>query len=119
MREKIGLKILELRNERNITQEDVSSRLNMTRQRYSRIEKGLSDLSYDLILKISEIFNVDPLVITQPESNHDELVKFFRANQINDEVTQHVSRIEEILKLIYAHERLYHRMQKEENHDEI
>lgn len=58
MRELIGEKIRDLRVKHNMTLECLSNDLGMSRQRLARIEKGQSDISLDILQKLSKIFDV-------------------------------------------------------------
>lgn len=51
--------LIKLREENGYTQDDVAKKLGITRQTLSKIEKGESELSADVIKKASVIFNVD------------------------------------------------------------
>lgn len=54
----IGLKIKELREDRNITQQDLAAACNFEKPNMSRIESGGSNLTIGSLLKISEVLKV-------------------------------------------------------------
>jgi len=56
----IYLKIRGIRLKKNLTQEDVSKRLGMAQSNYARLERGLSQLTVDRLIEISEIFEMSP-----------------------------------------------------------
>ena len=51
-------KLRSLRKNKNLTQEDVARILFMTRQGYSRIERGMTRLSLADATKLAELFDV-------------------------------------------------------------
>ncbi|MDE5557749.1 MAG: helix-turn-helix domain-containing protein [Ruminococcus sp.] len=54
-----GQKIAKLRIEANLTQEQLAEKLYITRELVSKWETGKRNPNYKMILKITEIFNVD------------------------------------------------------------
>lgn len=54
----IGKKIKELREERGISQEELSFRANIHRTQVSRIETGQNNVSMKSIAKLVEYFNI-------------------------------------------------------------
>ncbi|KAA6332889.1 hypothetical protein EZS27_018645 [termite gut metagenome] len=55
---KIGLKITELRERKNITQQELAYRCDFEKSNMSRIEKGKTNLTIGTLLKICEALNV-------------------------------------------------------------
>lgn len=55
---KIGLKIKQLREERNITQQDLAAACNFEKSNMSRIESGGSNLTIGTLFKISQGLDV-------------------------------------------------------------
>ena len=55
---KIGLKIRELREEKNISQQDLSAACNFEKSSMSRMEAGRSNFTIGTLLKIGEGLNV-------------------------------------------------------------
>ena len=104
----IGCKIKELRISNKITQEDMASHLNTTRQRYSRLENGQVDISYVEIKKIADFFCVSTNEITQSNEEKTELVTYFREAETAEDVVSGVAVIQEILRVFHAHEKLYY-----------
>lgn len=47
-----------LREQKNLTQSDIAAILGVTRQAYSRYERGERELSYDFLIRLSEYFDV-------------------------------------------------------------
>jgi transcriptional regulator with XRE-family HTH domain len=104
----IGSKIKELRTSYKISQEEMAELLDTTRQRYSRLENGQLDISYVIIKKIADHLGVATSEITKVEQEKKELVTFFREKNTGDDILGSVAKIEEILRVFHAHEKLYH-----------
>lgn len=114
----MGSKIRKLREERKFSQEEMAKVLNTTRQRYARLENGQVDLSYVLIKKIAVYLGVNPSEITSVEQFDKELVTFFRDENFAQDIKENVSKIENILRVFNAHEKLYYQMKAcDENED--
>ncbi len=105
----IGKRINELRSQKKITQEEIASNLGITRQRFARIENGLSDISYDMIVKIAGFLAVPVSDITSVDEE-DNLQILFRDLDSSENVKESVDRIVNIIKTFHAHEKLYKRM---------
>jgi len=69
--------IYELRKKNNLSQGDLASKLNVSRQSISKWETGQSIPDLKNIIKLSEIFNVTV----------DEIVKDKNINEINEEIS--------------------------------
>lgn len=112
----IGKKIYDLRTQRKMSQDDIASKLGISRQRLARIENGQSDISYTLLQKTAEILAIPINTLTSADQEVDLRV-FFRDADNSDTVKNSVEKIVEILKTFHAHEKLYFRMKGE--NDEI
>ena len=55
---RIGMKIKEIREEKNISQQDLAAICNFEKSNMSRIEAGRTNLTIGTLLKISEALNV-------------------------------------------------------------
>lgn len=106
----IGKKIKELRSEYKIGQETMAEVLGTTRQRYSRLEKGQVDISYIEIKKIADFLGIQTTDITSAQEEQKKLVALFREKSDKPEFIESVAKIEEILKVFHAHEKLYYQM---------
>ncbi|MDD2495811.1 MAG: helix-turn-helix transcriptional regulator [Tissierellia bacterium] len=106
----IGSKIKELRTEHRISQEKMAGVLGTTRQRYSRLENGQVDISYVLIKEIADYFGIPTSDITNVEQENKELVTFFREKSTSEDIVSNVAKIEKILRVFNAHEKLYFQM---------
>ncbi len=117
MNDLLGARIKSLRESMGLTQEQVAEKMNCSRQKYSRIEKGLIDISYANITKISEIFEISTEKITSAVKHVTYDKPMFRgSNQtIKDEPFEYIS---EMIDKFYAHKKLYNRIKKVGDDDE-
>ncbi len=106
----IGSKIKELRTNHRISQEQMAELLNTSRQRYARLENGQVDISYVIIKKIADYLGVSTAEITSVEQEDKELVAFFREKNTSEDVVDSVAKIQEMLRVFQAHEKLYYQM---------
>lgn len=113
MKETLGQKIRELREERNLTQEFVAKTLNMSCQKLTRIEKGQADISYGLILKLAEIFEVETNEITKIVQKRKK--EMFRSDENS---TSSFLEVENIVDMFFANMNLYNRMNVELNDEQ-
>lgn len=60
----LGGKLRDLREERGLTQEQIAGKLGMSRQKYARIENGVSDITLEVLTKVAKIFGVSVSGIT-------------------------------------------------------
>ena len=58
MNKTLGSRIKELRNAKNITQEEAAGQLGMSRQKYARIESGVNSVTLDILSKVAEVLGV-------------------------------------------------------------
>lgn len=106
----LGVKIKELRTMRKMSQEQMAEALNTTRQRYSRLEGGQIDISFVMIKDIAKVLGISTKEITSAEEEKKGLTALFREKNNSPETVESVSKIEEILKVFHAHEKLYYQM---------
>lgn len=106
----LGMRIKELRTEHKIAQEKMAEILDTTRQRYSRFESGQVDISFVEIKKIADFLGIPTTAITSAQEEKKELVALFREKSDKPEAVEAVTKIEEILKVFHAHEKLYYQM---------
>ena len=112
----VGRKICEIRTERKVSQEEIATELGISRQRFSRIENGQSEISYAMLRKAAEYLAVPVKEITASNEEMD-LKVYFRDVDKSAEMNKDVEKIVDILKTFHAHEKLYLRMK--EKSDEI
>lgn len=63
----IGLNIKKLREERNITQQDLAAACNFEKSNMSRIESGRTNLTIGTLLKICEVLKVKLIDVVNVE----------------------------------------------------
>lgn len=63
-KKEIGVKLMQLRLERNSSQSDIADLLNISQQAYSNYENGKSSPSFEMLMEISRIYaiSIDELV---------------------------------------------------------
>ncbi|MBS4030254.1 MAG: helix-turn-helix transcriptional regulator [Clostridiales bacterium] len=106
----IGSRIKELRTNHRISQEQMAALLDTTRQRYARLENGQVDISFVMIKKIADYLGVSTAEITSVEQEDKELVAFFREKNTSEDIVDSVVKIQKILRVFQAHEKLYYQM---------
>ena len=65
MDEKLGARIKQLRTRRGITEEQMAEWMGISKERYTRIEKGLVTIHLGILSKAAEIFGVTVGDITE------------------------------------------------------
>ena len=102
----LGARIRFLRESKGLTQEQVAEKMNCTRQKYARIEKGLIDISYASITTISQILGIKTQEITSSVNYVDQKQPMFRENgaPIQEDKFKFIN---EMLDTFYAHRKLY------------
>ncbi len=60
VRDRICKNIKEARKVAGYTQQQIAQKLFMTQQQYSRFENGKFELNYEQILKICELYHIEP-----------------------------------------------------------
>ena len=58
MEVKFKERLVELRKEKKLTQQDLATKLNTTQRRISHLEKGNAEPDVTTLLRLAEIFNV-------------------------------------------------------------
>lgn len=106
----LGMRIKELRSEHKIGQEKMAEVLGTSRQRYSRLENGQIDISFVEIKKIADYLGIPTTKITEAQEEKKGLVALFREKTNSQAAIDSVAKIEEILKVFHAHEKLYYQM---------
>lgn len=84
----LGEKLFELRKEKNLTQDDVAEKLNVTRQTVSKWETNQSTPDFDKIVPLCELFEISPNELLTGEKQEQEKVN---NNEFNwDEAKKHL-----------------------------
>ena len=108
----LGQLIQDLRKEKNITQEAVAAAINTSRQRYSRMENDQLDITYKDLCRIAKALQVEPNTITNQLKQDDGLIARFREVSNQQAAESAMSKIEEILRVFFAHRRIWERMHR-------
>ncbi len=108
MNEILGARIRSLRESRGLTQELVAEKMNCSRQKYARIEKGVIDISYSNITNIAEILGISTQEITSSVNNVNQNQALFRGNDEEDKFQY----IKEMIDTFYAHRKLYNSVRR-------
>lgn len=99
----IGSKIAQLRKANNLTQEQLAEKLDISIKHCSAVERGLSCLSLEKLIEISEIFDTSLDFLLKNSSNKKEIVSGIIPESIiaiinsNDE--QEISLLQEYLRM--------------------
>lgn len=102
----LGARIRSLRESKGLTQEQIAEKMNCTRQKYARIEKGVIDISFASITAIAKILGVKTEEITSSVNHVEEEQPIYRENDgvINKDKFDFLN---EMLDTFYAHRKLY------------
>ncbi|ACB86068.1 helix-turn-helix transcriptional regulator [Natranaerobius thermophilus] len=107
----LGEQIRVLRESAGKTQEEIAFKMNCSRQKIARIEKGLVDISYSNILDIARILQISPREITsviEDEENSQPMYRVNGANYADDQFNF----INDMINTFYAHRRLYNSLKE-------
>ena len=99
IKEKLGLRIRELRNAKGIKQCELADMLNMERSHLTRIESGKHSPSDENLYKIANILNVEIKDLFDFEHNkpEEDLI-----SEIIDRLNNHPDRIKDFYKIVIA-----------------
>ena len=103
-----GMRIKELRNSRHFTQEEVAAAIGMSRQRYARIEKGITSISLEILAKIARVFDVAVGDITKVLDESSDMVAYRKGENSNSAET-----VFEMLDLFYANKHMFMKLQND------
>lgn len=68
----LGDKLFELRKAKNLTQDDVAEKLNVTRQTVSKWETNQSTPDFDKIVPLCDLYGISPNKLLQAKSNNSD-----------------------------------------------
>ncbi|NDL68596.1 helix-turn-helix domain-containing protein [Anaerotalea alkaliphila] len=106
----IGSRIKILRINHKISQEKMAEILNITAHRYSLMERGQGDISYDIIKKIADSFRIPTDEITKAVTENKDLITLFREENMDTAIVESVGKVQEIVKVFSAHEKLHNQI---------
>ncbi len=107
MNELLGSRIKSLREAKGLTQEHVADKMDCSRQKYARLEKGLIDISFTSISTIAQILGIKIEEITSAISSIR--VEESLLTEFNEDRFKFISNM---LDIFYAHRRLYNSTRK-------
>ncbi len=109
----LGGRIRVLRESKGFTQEQVAEKMNCTRQKYARIEKGLIDISYASITTIAGILGITTEEITSAVNNIKQEIPMYRkvSDDTSDDKFEYIN---EMINIFYAHRTLYNSVRQVE-----
>lgn len=102
----LGARIKSLREAKGLTQEQIADKMDCSRQKYARLEKGLIDISFASISSIAQILNVRLEEITSAVNNVRVEEPMFRGNKDFGQEDKFVF-INNMIDTFYAHRKLY------------
>ena len=77
----LGEKLLNLRKTKNLTQDDVAEKLNVTRQTVSKWETNQSTPDFDKILPLCELYGISPTELLAGEKEEQETANNENSNE--------------------------------------
>lgn len=109
----LGARIKSLREFKGLTQEQIAEKMDCTRQKYARLEKGLIDISYASISIIAQVLGVKIEEITSVVNSTIKEEPMFRGNDGSSEVDK-FEYINNMLDTFYTHRKLYNSVRQVE-----
>jgi transcriptional regulator with XRE-family HTH domain len=114
----LAQRIREVREQQHKTQEQVADAIGISRQAYNRLEKGVRDVSFLEIQAIAEFLGIAYADITDiREQSNLSLLALCRKENCAEDTMDVFTKVEEILGVFSAQERLYYRI--EERQEEV
>ena len=109
----VGVRIRSLRESKGFTQEQIAEKMNCSRQKYARLEKGLIDISYASLIAVAQVLGVKVEDITSSVNNISQVQPMFRANNqsIQEDKFEYINKM---IDTFYAHRKLYHSVRQVE-----
>lgn len=87
----LGEKLFELRKTKNLTQDDVAEKLNVTRQTVSKWETNQSTPDFDKIVPLCEIYEITPNELLTGKKQEQETVDNEKSDEFNlNEAKKHL-----------------------------
>ena len=109
----LGERIKNLREAKGFTQEQLAEKMNCSRQKYARLEKGLIDISFASISTIAQILNVKVDEIISVKLEKVEELTFKRDDKhVQDDKFLFINNM---LDTFYAHRKLYNSVRQNED----
>ncbi|NLN49596.1 MAG: helix-turn-helix transcriptional regulator [Clostridiales bacterium] len=109
----LGSRIRSIRESKGFTQEQIAEKMNCSRQKYARMEKGLIDISYASINIIAQIFDVNIDEITSSVNGRNLEKYLYRDNKECNQIDK-FEFISTMIDTFYAHKKLYNSIRQVE-----
>lgn len=109
----LGARIKSIREAKGFTQEQLGEKMNCSRQKYARLEKGLIDISFASISAIAQILGVKIEEITSAVCNEKVEEPMFRVTSINEQEDKFLF-LKDMLDTFYTHRKLYNSVRQVE-----
>lgn len=103
----IGSRIAQLRKEHNMTQEQLAEKLDISIKHCSSVERGLSSLSLEKLIDVSNLFDVSLDYLIKGNSASDDSIKHIWANLPQSITSIMTSKNEEEIHLLLEYLQLY------------
>ncbi|MBQ6637830.1 MAG: helix-turn-helix transcriptional regulator [Lachnospiraceae bacterium] len=106
MNEILGSRIKEIRNARNLTQEQIADTIGMSRQRYARIERGENSVTLENLSAIAKVLDVTVGDITRVLDESTPVA--YRSGPEGESSEE----IMDMIDLFYANKHMYNKLRK-------
>ena len=93
---------------KDLTQSDLAKSLNISTPTYSRFEKGMNKLNFELLEKVSALLNIEPFVEIRNEETNNLVNESVEIYEKSSEAESMQQQIESIIKLLEKQEKLNH-----------
>ena len=112
MSKQLGRRIRALRTARGLTQEQVADQIDMSRQKYARIENGLSSINLDVLSKVAGLLGVTVSDITKVLDETPSV-----AYRLGEEEGKTLKEMFDMVDLFYANKHMYTKLQDRDDRD--
>ena len=102
----LGARIRNLRESKGFTQEQIAEKMNCTRQKYARLEKGVIDISYASLTTIGQVLGIKIDEITSAINDISQEQPIFRGDSSSAQ-EEKFAYINNMIDTFYAHRKLY------------
>ena len=109
----LGARIRNLREAKGLTQEQIAEKMNCTRQKYARLEKGLIDISYASLTTVAQVLGIKIEDITSAVNNIAQEQPMFRGDS-NSGQEDKFAFVNNMIDTFYAHRKLYNSVRQAE-----
>ena len=108
----IGSRIAKLRKEHSMTQEQLAEKLDISIKHCSSVERGLSSLSLEKVIDVSNLFDVSLDYLIKGNSASNDSIKHIWANLPQSITSILTSNDDEEIQLLVEYLQLYSKLRK-------